>query len=254
MGDGRWRARRRRGGRRSRHPGPGSPQSLASRCQAITRIECPTAMAAFFLPMRQASQAVVRRQVGVAAAGSGPGALGQLPASGCPWSPDAARRGAGCCWTAPSPRGQVPAVGEHRHVDADLGDDRLRRLAHPGDGIELVPGPAKGAITWSTSVSMRRWRPPGAQGGQGPDAPAGRDGRNRPRSAWRSCGSLVRSGHGPARPAPGSRSPATRAASIARPETPSTSAATESSLMPASSRVFWMRWHSALWVWISRLR
>ena len=41
---------------------------------------------------------------------------------------------------------------------------------------------------------------------------------------------------------------------MARPETPSTSAATESSLMPASSKVFWTRWHSALWAWISRLR
>jgi hypothetical protein len=44
---------------------------------------------------------------------------------------------------------------------------------------------------------------------------------------------------------PGSRSPAIRAASIARPETPSTSVATESSLMPASSRSCWMRWPSA---------
>jgi hypothetical protein len=48
---------------------------------------------------------------------------------------------------------------------------------------------------------------------------------------------------------PGSRSPATSALSIARPDTPSTSVATESSLMPASSRVLWMRWHSALWAW-----
>src|SRR6266496_992428 len=31
-------------------------------------------------------------------------------------------------------------------------------------------------------------------------------------------------------------------------------AATESSLMPASSKVFWMRWPSELWAWISRLR
>ena len=43
-------------------------------------------------------------------------------------------------------------------------------------------------------------------------------------------------------------------ASIARPEAPSTSAATESSLMPASSRVFWTRWPSAACAWISRLR
>jgi hypothetical protein len=52
----------------------------------------------------------------------------------------------------------------------------------------------------------------------------------------------------------GSRSPATRAASIARPEAPSTSVATESSLMPASSRVFWARWPSEAWAWMSRLR
>src|SRR5215204_1830607 len=72
----------------------------------------------------------------------------------------------------------------------------------------------------------------------------------RPRSAWRSWGSFLRS-------LPlansartwGSRSPATKASSIARPETPRTSVATESSLMPASSRVFWIRWHSALWAW-----
>jgi hypothetical protein len=53
---------------------------------------------------------------------------------------------------------------------------------------------------------------------------------------------------------PGSRSPSTRAASIARPEAPSTPVATESSLMPASSRVFWMRWPSAAWAWTSRSR
>ena len=33
-----------------------------------------------------------------------------------------------------------------------------------------------------------------------------------------------------------------------------TSEATESSLMPASSRVFWMRWNSEVWAWMSRLR
>ena len=34
---------------------------------------------------------------------------------------------------------------------------------------------------------------------------------------------------------------------MARPETPSTSEATESSLIPASSSVFWIRWHSLVW-------
>ena len=34
--------------------------------------------------------------------------------------------------------------GEHRHVGADLGNDRLRGpLAHPGDGVQLVPGPSE---------------------------------------------------------------------------------------------------------------
>ena len=52
----------------------------------------------------------------------------------------------------------------------------------------------------------------------------------------------------------GSRSPAIRARSIARPDTPSTSEATESSLIPASSSTFCTRCHSAVWVWINRLR
>ena len=34
----------------------GMSQSSVSRCQATTRIECPTAPAAFFLPMRRASR------------------------------------------------------------------------------------------------------------------------------------------------------------------------------------------------------
>ena len=48
---------------------------------------------------------------------------------------------------------------------------------------------------------------------------------------------------------PGSRSPLIKAVSIARPDTPNTSVATESSLMPASSRVFWTRWPSEAWAW-----
>ncbi len=41
---------------------------------------------------------------------------------------------------------------------------------------------------------------------------------------------------------------------MALPETPSTSAATESSLIPASSSVLCTRWVSAVWAWISFLR
>jgi hypothetical protein len=56
---------------------------------------------------------------------------------------------------------------------------------------------------------------------------------------WRSWGSFLRS-------LPLASSART---CIARPETPRTSAATESSLMPASSSVFWIRWHSAPCAW-----
>ena len=78
---------------------------------------------------------------------------------------------------------------------------------------------------------------------------------NRPRSAWRSWGSLARNlPLANSASTPGSRSPLIKAVSIARPDTPSTSVATESSLMPASSKVFWMRWPSEAWAWISRLR
>jgi hypothetical protein len=73
-------------------------------------------------------------------------------------------------------------------------------------------------------------------------------------AATASC--LAQLGELGAQPAPrqpgqdlGSRPPASSARSIARPETPSTSAATEPSRIEASSRVLWMRWHSAVWAW-----
>jgi hypothetical protein len=48
----------------------------------------------------------------------------------------------------------VAGGGEHAHVGADLGDDRLGGpLAHPGDGGQPVLARANGAITRSTSVS-----------------------------------------------------------------------------------------------------
>src|SRR4051812_28482752 len=77
----------------------------------------------------------------------------------------------------------------------------------------------------------------------------------RPCSAWRSAGIFCRS-LPLARSArtSGLRSPAISAVSIARPETPRTSEATESSLIPASSRVFWIRWHSDVCACTSRLR
>lgn len=79
--------------------------------------------------------------------------------------------------------------------------------------------------------------------------------RKRPLIASRSWGILTRS-----RPLAssartlGSRSPAISALSIGPSDCPSTSEATESSLMPASSRVFCTRCSSEEWAWMSRLR
>jgi hypothetical protein len=86
-------------------------------------------MAAFLLADAAGQPPVLGGQIGVAAAGGGPGALGQDIGQ-----PVVARGGlAGAALApgdvvaraAPCPGGQVPGGREHRHVDADLGDDGL---------------------------------------------------------------------------------------------------------------------------------
>src|SRR6266498_3561832 len=68
---------------------------------------------------------------------------------------------------------------------------------------------------------------------------------NRPASARRSSGILGRMRvRAMSAKASGSRCPAMSASSISRADLPSTSETTESSLMPASSSSFWMRWVS----------
>jgi hypothetical protein len=114
----------------------------------MTRIEWPTAMAAFLLADAAGEPPVLGRQVGVAAAGGGPGALGQhltQPAVALGGLAGAAlATGEVVARAAPRPGSQVPGSREHRHVHADLGDDRLRGpLPHPGDGGQLVPGPSE---------------------------------------------------------------------------------------------------------------
>src|SRR5512133_3467915 len=219
-------------------------------------MEWPTAMAAFLLADAAGQPPELGRQVAVAAAGGGPGALGQhltqpAVALGGPARATLAP-GHVVAGAAARPGGKVPGGGEHRHVDADLGNDGLGGpLADPGDGVEAVTGPGDGAMTRSTAMSSSAMD----RSSCSTWSRASRTSRawwapKRPRSASRSSGSLLRS-----RPRAssartlGSRSPASSARSIARPETPSTSAATEPSRIEASSRILWMRWHSAVWVW-----
>src|SRR5215207_354391 len=98
-----------------------SSQSSVSRYQAITRIEWPTAMAAFFLPMRRASRQQLGGQVGVAAAGGGPGALGKdigQPAVALGGLAGAAlAAGDVVARAAARPGGQVAGGRKDRHVN-----------------------------------------------------------------------------------------------------------------------------------------
>src|SRR5512133_2181072 len=108
-------------------------------------MEWPTAMAAFLLADAAGQPPELGRQVAVAAAGGGPGALGQhltQPAVALGGPAGAALApGDVVAGTAPGPGGQVAGGGEHAHVDPDLGNDRLGgTLADPGDGVEAVTG------------------------------------------------------------------------------------------------------------------
>ena len=143
----------------------------------------------------------------------------------------------------------MAGAGEHAHVDPDLGDDALGGTpAHPGDRVQAITGlsergddPVDRRVEFGDGPLQLLHVLQGEPHQQGVMAP------KRPRRASRSSGSLLRS-----RPwassatTLGSRSPASSAHSIARPETPSTSAATEPSRIEASSKVLWMRWHSAV--------
>ena len=96
-------------------------------------------------------------EVGVARAGGRPGALvedlAEPPVALVGLSRTAFAAGDVVAWAQPGPRGKMAGGREPGHVRADLGDDALGGpLADPGDGVELVTGVAKGAITWSTSI------------------------------------------------------------------------------------------------------
>jgi hypothetical protein len=117
--------------------------------QAITRIEWPTAMAAFLLADASGQPPILGRQVGVAAAGSGPGAPRSAPhqASGCPWW--ACRSGA--CHRSgllpgqrPAHQARCPAVGNtamSTPISAMIVS--AARLPTPVMVAELVPGPSE---------------------------------------------------------------------------------------------------------------
>jgi len=139
-----------------------------------------------------------------------------------------------CCCPVPS-RPTRPGGRETGHVGADLGDDRLRGpLSDAGDGVEVVAGfSERGHHLVDLGVEV---------GGGGLEVGVWSKTRrmsrawcslNRPRSGLAQLRDLLaQPSLGQLRQSSGSRSPATRAASMARPETPSTSEPTESNLMP----------------------
>jgi hypothetical protein len=118
---------------------------LVSRYQTITRIEWPTAIAAFLLADAAGQPPVLGGQVGIAASGSGPGALGKdigqpvVALGGLAGAALAA--GDVVARAAARPGGQVAGGRKDRHVDPDLGDDGLGgAFADPGDGVQPVTG------------------------------------------------------------------------------------------------------------------
>lgn len=147
--------------------------------------------------------------------------------------------------------------GEHRHVDPELGDHGLGGpLADPGDGVEAVTGLGeRGDDPVDRHVEFGAGPLQLLDVVQGPPHQQGVVGAEVAASCLPQLGKLVAEATpGQLGEDLGSRSPASRARSIARPETPSTSVATEPSRMAASSKVLWMRWHSAVWGGMSRLR
>src|SRR6266540_4404356 len=187
---------------------------------------------------------VLGGEVDVAAAGRCQRRLGQRgvePLGAVPGFAGAAFAGrAIIAWALAGPAGEVPLGGEAAHVGADLRDDHLGcALLDAGDRAEQLNRRGERAScasissesSWICSSRKSRWariaetisacwrskRPTSAS------LSAGIFARSFPcASSARTCGSVV---------------PCTSASSIARPEAPRMSLATQSSLIPVSSRI-----------------
>jgi hypothetical protein len=143
----------------------------------------------------------------------------------------------------------VPSGREPGHVHAELGDEQLRsELADPRDLIQPVDGAGEqGDELGKLGVEFGQVGVQGVHSGQhlgeqegvlvGEEAGE----RLRQRAEFG-----AQAGPGQLREDLGSRSPATSAASMARPETPKMSLATTDSLIWASSSSFSTRWVSAV--------
>src|SRR5215218_1743050 len=215
-----------------------SSQSPSSRYQQITRMEWPTATAAFLLADASGQPPELSGQVSVAALAAAQAhsastsASQRLPLVGVPerrLPPVMLLPG-----QRPAQLARCPAVGNTVMSTPHVGDDDLGgAFADPGDGDPAGHGPPRtGRSPRRCGHPGRRWRLPGAPwwSRASPTSNAWWSPK-RPRSAWRSWGSFLRSlPLASSARALGSRSPATRAASIARPETPRTSVATETLL------------------------
>jgi hypothetical protein len=151
----------------------------------------------------------------------------------------------------------VRSGGEHRHVHPDLGDHALGGpLGHPGDGVEAVPSLREGASTRSLWVSSSAIDAQVLQVRKGqahqqgvvvpePSAPQrlaqlGELGPQPPPGQLSQHLGVAFPGHqgGQHRPARGAQHVG----------------GDRVQLDPGVSRVFWTRWPSAAWAWMSRLR
>ena len=210
-------------------------------CQQATRIECLTAPSAFLWPRRGRRRRVLGGEVGVLGAGGGERGFFERPVE--PLGAVAGACRSGVCRRTGRCRGTVRpsdarCLGgrEDAHVDADLGDDHLGGAPlNAGDRAQQLNGRLERGdllldrvgepvdlLVEEVDVREDRADPQRVH--------RDRSGPPAPRAARASS---CAAGRAPARRAPRDRScPATSASSIARPDTPRMSVATQSSLMP----------------------
>src|SRR6266545_6288238 len=159
--------------------------------------------------------------------------------------------------TQAGPTGEMRRRREHAHIHPDLGDEHLRRPPiHAGDRVQATHllrkrGDDLGDVRTQRLDHFVEL----VEVGQQLTDEKGVMGRKRPARAWRNAGSFLRSlPRARSAKTSGSPVPRSKASSIARPETPRTSLATDANLMPASSSTFCSRLASRVCSWISALR
>src|SRR5215211_1686623 len=174
-----------------------SSQSPSSRYQQITRMEWPTATAAFLLADASGQPPELSGQVSVAALAAAQAhsastsASQRLPLVGVPerrLPPVMLLPG-----QRPAQLARCPAVGNTVMSTPHVGDDDLGgAFADPGDGDPAGHGPPRtGRSPRRCGRPGRRWRLPGAPGAQAPARPAAHGGRRSGPTAPGAVGELL---------------------------------------------------------------